>query len=359
VGLFPVQAWRKAASLVIAGAAALFIAPARAEKPTGALARVEPVAVTAIAIDFDRDTPEQKTFGKLIWRGGLNLFAKASSFGGYSALAVDASGRTLLAISDAGSWLRANLDYDGRKLKGVSAASIGPILGSNGKPLVDDRERDAEGVALISGGTAQGTVYVSFERDHRIERYPFTRDRFGPPDGGLRLPTEAKRMDANRGVEAIAPISAGKLRGTTVIFSERFLDKGNLRGWLIGGPTPGPILLKNIGGFDITDAAALPDGGIVLLERRFRYSEGVKMRIRRIGADALKPGALIAGEVLLEANDSYNIDNMEGIAAHRSGTGETILTLISDDNFSPLQRTLLMQFAIAEDKPVLAAPRAD
>jgi hypothetical protein len=64
----------------------------------------------------------------------------------------------------------------------------------------------------------------------------------------------------------------------------------------------------------------------------------------------------IAGDVLLEAIDALNIDNMEGIAAHRSASGETILTLISDDNYSSLQRTLLMQFAIPGGKPVLAEP---
>ena len=115
---------------------------------------------------------------------------------------------------------------------------------------------------------------------------------------------------------------------------------------MIGGPTPGAIAIKDLGGFDITDAAPLPDGGIVLLERRFRYSEGIKMRIRRIAAKELKPGALITGEILLEARDALNIDNMEAISAHRSKSGETILTLMSDDNFSPLQRTLLMQFAL-------------
>jgi hypothetical protein len=53
---------------------------------------------------------------------------------------------------------------------------------------------------------------------------------------------------------------------------------------------------------------------------------------------------------------ALNIDNMEGVAAHRSASGETILTLISDDNYSPLQRTLLMQFTIPGGKPVLAEP---
>jgi len=82
------------------------------------------------------------------------------------------------------------------------------------------------------------------------------------------------------------------------------------------------------------------------------------MRIRRIVAKDLKSGATITGDVLLEATDALNINNMEGIALHRSATGETILTLISDDNYSALQRTLLMQFAVPEGKPVLAEPSA-
>jgi hypothetical protein len=163
-------------------------------------------------------------------------------------------------------------------------------------------------------------------------------------------------MSGNRGVEALALIGAGRMKGTVVAFSERLSDGGgNLKGWLIGGPSPGAIALKPIAGFDITDMAPLPDGGLVLLERRFRYSEGIKMRIRRIAAGEVRPGAVIEGEVLLTADDRYNIDNMECIAAHRSPSGETILTLMSDDNFSPLQRTLLMQFALPDGR--VAEPR--
>ncbi|HSD92174.1 MAG TPA: hypothetical protein VLB11_04020, partial [Methyloceanibacter sp.] len=62
-------------------------------------------------------------------------------------------------------------------------------------------------------------------------------------------------------------------------------------------------------------------------------------------------------EVLLEADDSLNIDNMEAIAAHRTSSGETVLTVMSDDNFNPLQRTLILQFALPEMKPVVAGPR--
>jgi hypothetical protein len=355
VRLFSHPSWRYAAAALTAAAAAFVIVPALADKPLTVLDGPTTTIVTAIPIDFDRDKPERKEFGKLVFRSGLNLYAKSAHFGGYSAMALDASGTTLLAVSDAGTWLRANLDYDGRKLKGLSDVVLGPILGADGKPLRDDTQRDSEGMTLIGGDTKQGAAYVSFERKQRIARYPFTQDSFGPPSGTVPLPAGAKPMSANRGIEAMAVIRAGKLKGTLVAFSERLTDKnGNLQGWLIGGPTPGGIALKRLGGFDITDAAALPDGSMVVLERRFRYSEGVQMRIRRVAASEIKRGALIAGEVLLEANDSLNIDNMEAIAAHRRASGETVITLMSDDNFSGLQRTLIMQFTLPEGHPVAA-----
>ena len=165
-------------------------------------------------------------------------------------------------------------------------------------------------------------------------------------------------MIANQGIEAVALIHAGRLKGTIVAFSERLKDRpGNLQGWLIGGPSPGTITLRRLGGFDITDAAGLPDGGLILLERRFRFSEGVKMRIRRIAPGELKPGTLMEGEVLLEAQDNLNIDNMEAIAVHRATSGETVLTLMSDDNFSALQRSLIMQFTLPARTPAVAGPK--
>jgi len=342
------RAWRYLTAVAVAAAASLAATQAPADKPRSPLTRPTPATITAIPIDFDRSNPGRKEFGRLIFRAGLNLYAKSVHFGGYSAIAVDPSGRSLIALSDAGSWLRATLDYDGRHLKGLDNAVLGPILGADGKPLRDNSRRDSEGMTLAKGNTRKGTAYVSFERKHRIARYPFNTQRFGPPAGTVGLPAGTKAMGSNRGIEAIAVIRAGRLKGTLVAFAEGRADgTGHLQGWLIGGPTPGKITLKRLGGFDVTDAASLPDGGIVVLERRFRFREGVKMRIRRIGAGELKRGASITGEVLLEANDSLNIDNMEGIAAHRGASGETVLTLISDDNFSPLQRTLIMQFALA------------
>ena len=96
--------------------------------------------------------------------------------------------------------------------------------------------------------------------------------------------------------------------------------------------------------------------GTIQSRRRASLSTEVGGRVEKL--PVRKGDRVRVGEVLLEAHDNLNIDNMEGIAAHRSASGETILTLISDDNFSALQRTLLMQFALPDGKPVLAEPGA-
>ena len=92
----------------------------------------------------------------------------------------------------------------------------------------------------------------------------------------------------------------------------------------------------------------MPAGDILVLERKFSWNIGLFIRIRRIALADVRPGALVDGQVLLEADLGYAIDNMEGLSVHRSAGGETVLTMISDDNFSPLQRTLLLQFTLAE-----------
>jgi hypothetical protein len=72
------------------------------------------------------------------------------------------------------------------------------------------------------------------------------------------------------------------------------------------------------------------------------------VRLRRIALVAIRPGAVVDGPSLFEADLGHEIDNLEGVSVHRNAAGETVLTLVSDDNFSVLQRTLLLQFVLAE-----------
>jgi hypothetical protein len=199
-------------------------------------------------------------------------------------------------------------------------------------------------------GSVTGTAYISFERKHRIAVYPVTKNGFGTPRRHLALPASARSVDQNKGIEGITILRAGPLKGTLLAFTEEYLDdQGDHVGWLIGGPKPGMVTFKRRGGFAITDLASLPDGDVIVLERRFRFSEGVKMRLRRIRAKDIKAGAKLDGDVLLKTDDLREIDNMEALTVHRDGQGRNILTLLSDNNFNTrFQRTLLMQFAIVE-----------
>ena len=104
-----------------------------------------------------------------------------------------------------------------------------------------------------------------------------------------------------------------------------------------------PLTFVTVDGFAATDAAGLPDGDVLVLERRF---PPVGARLRRIDAAALAPGARLEGRELARLEGSDTVDNMEGLAVRQGPGGATLIYLLSDDNYSPLQRTLLMMFEI-------------
>ena len=159
-------------------------------------------------------------------------------------------------------------------------------------------------------------------------------------------------MHVNRGLEAIRVLKGGAYKGSWIAFAERLLDKsGNHTGWLWTSMGPKTVHLKNIGGYDITDLSSLDDGTVFVLERRFNWLEGLKIRVRRISPEELQPGQTAVGDILLEADLNDDIDNMEGLSATRLADGQVILTMISDDNFNHiLQRTVLLQFAVGSSE---------
>jgi hypothetical protein len=343
--------------LLLASLAALRPAASDTKPDTDGLT-VEPIDVEARVIDhFDKSRPDRHRFGKLEWRGGLVLTSPSSNFGGWSGLAIDPDGRRFVAVSDAGTWMTAEIVYSGTRPTAVRNAKIGPLLALGAGTLNRERDRDAEAVSLADGSVGAGSLLISFERNHRIGRFEISEHGVSAPLGYLRQPADARRMEPNYGFEGVSAISAGPLKGSVIAFSERFPDRrGHHTGWLWVKGAARKLHLTDIGGFDITDATALPDGTLLVLERRFRWTEGVKMRLRLVRAAEIKPGAVLEGESLLEADMGYEIDNMEGLAVHRGPKGETIVTLISDDNFNHfLQRTILIQFALLSDGMANAA----
>lgn len=338
-----------------------------------AFGKQSPVNLTDQAIEvvatpiphFETAHPERTTFGPLQWRGGLVLTSPSKFFGGWSGLVVDAASATgserLLAVSDTGVWLTAGLAYEGTRLTGLTNARIGALRDFAGRPFARWRDRDAEGAAPSSGTLEHGEILVSFEQNDRIWRYPVTTEGVGRPTAALRSPEAARHLRFNKSLEAVCLIQTGPARGSVVTFAERGLKKdGSHSGWMRRSandaaalPAPWrPLSVRPIDGYDLTDCAGLPDGGLLLLERRFRLSygdplTGGKMRIRRLSAAELADAQVITGETLVEAARPHAIDNMEGIAVHADARGQTVVTLISDDNFnSLLQKTILLQFTL-------------
>jgi hypothetical protein len=336
---------------LLAGAVALTAAAtpaALAAKPKTADHESGAVDVAAKPIrDFFR-LGTGKTFGALTFRGGLVLSSADERFGGWSGIAMDPDGRRFLAVSDAGTWLLADLVYDGKQPAAVTTARMGPLLASDGRPLTRLRDRDPEAVALIDGTLDRGTVVIAFERNARIGRFPVAQSGVGRPASYFAMPADARRLNNNHALEAVTVLRAGRHRGSIVAIAERIPDqRGHHTGWIWIAGRPERLALTRVPGFDVTDAAGLPDGGLLVLERSFSWLSGVAMRLRRIPADEIAPGAVLDGEVLVQADLSYDIDNMEGVTVH-DDRGETVVTLISDDNFNGLlQRTVLLQFTLA------------
>ncbi|MBN8920140.1 MAG: esterase-like activity of phytase family protein, partial [Rhizobiales bacterium] len=309
-------------------------------------ARQRVITVNSSPIPFfdPRDTG-RRHFGRLAFRGGLVLSADDKAFGGISSIRLEPDGERFLAVTDRGQWVRGRILYRGGVPAGIAEAEMAPIRGPDGRPITARRWYDSE--SLATDGT---TAWVGLERVHQILKFDMRTEGLAAPGMPIAVPPEVKKLPANRGLEGmIAAPPDTPLAGTLIAFSERGLDEaGHIRGFLIGGATPGLFGVVRHDEFDITDAAMTPAGDVFVLERSFSLLRGPGMRLRMIARDAIAPGAVVDGTMLFEADFRYQIDNMEGLAVHVAPSGETILTIVSDDNFSILQRTLLMQFAVID-----------
>jgi hypothetical protein len=161
-----------------------------------------------------------------------------------------------------------------------------------------------------------------------------------------RLPIPARELRSNRGFEMIAKSPAGgALNGARVTVTEKSLDaKGNVLAAIMDGPGKGMFSVVRSDEFDVSDGDFLPDGDMLLLERRFNMATGIALRIRRIKAADIVKGATVDGEILLEADMGYQIDNMECLDVWQRADGAVMVSLASDDNHSILQRNLYLEF---------------
>jgi hypothetical protein len=305
-----------------------------------------PIEIRATPIEsFSLVERERRDFGALTFRSGLELRSDVESFGGFSGLWRSPGGEEIVALGDNTQWLTARVVSTNRRLAGLANAVIAPVLARDGKPLRRTRSYDTEALTI-----AGGVAYVAIERTQEVMRFNWAKEGVRARAQPVPVPAEAKQLPRNQGLEAIgvAP-PRSPLAGALVVIAEQAggTTTAPTRGFILSGTRKGAFDVVRSGGFDVTDLAFLPSGEMLLLERRASFLRGFGARIRRLAADALYPNATVDGPVIFEADAGHQIDNMEGLAVHRDGAGETIVSMISDDNFSTLQRTILLEFALA------------
>ena len=309
----------------------------------------DPVAIDVRArpiASFDPRDRSHVRFGSLEYRSGLVLTSGFHGFGGLSAIRfLDPKGERCVSLSDTGTWFTGRIVYSGREMIGLADVEAAPMLGPDGRPITTRGWFDSESLAF-DGEIA----YVGLERVNQVLRFDFAKGATRSRGVVVPLPPAAKKLPFNKGLEALVFVPEGMgLAGTLIAISERGLDPtGNLIAFLVGGPTPGQFAVRRTENFDVSDAVLLASGDLLILERKFSLLAGVGIRIRRIPLTSVVPGAVVDGPSIFNADLGEEIDNMEGIDAHVTDEGDTVLTMVSDDNFSLIQRTLLLQFTLVE-----------
>ncbi|TPJ68153.1 esterase-like activity of phytase family protein [Mesorhizobium sp. B2-7-1] len=310
-------------------------------------APVEMVEVSARPISQFRVGRDETRFGPLEFVGGLELTSPARDFGALSALRFLRPGSDFVGVADTGFWFFGTITHGADKRpSGVSNFRMQQMVDASGRPIDRKWEVDAEGLAV-----KDGIATVGFERDQRVAQFKIDPDNMKAPVRLLDYLVPAQELRQNRGFETVTHANPyGQHAGSLVVVSERSLDKaGNVYAAVIEGPHKGVFTVKRDGDFDITDGAFLPDGDLLLLERSFSIARGVKMRLRRIYGESVEKGAVADGPVLMEADMGYQIDNMEGLDVWTRYDGALMLSLISDDNHSILQRNLYLEFILHQD----------
>ncbi|TPK98592.1 MULTISPECIES: esterase-like activity of phytase family protein [unclassified Mesorhizobium] len=308
---------------------------------------VETVEISARPISQFHVGHDETRFGPLEFVGGLEMTSPARDFGALSAFRFLKPGSDFIGVADTGFWFFGTITHGADKRpSGVSNFRMQQMVDASGRPTDRKWEVDAEGLAV-----RDGIATVGFERDQRVAQFKIDPDDMKAPIRQLDYLVPAKELRQNRGFETVTHANPyGQHAGSLVVVSERSLDEaGNVYAAIIEGPHKGVFTVRRDGEFDITDGAFLPDGDLLLLERSFSLARGVKMRLRRIHGESVEKGAIADGPVLMEADMGYQIDNMEGLDVWTRDDGALMVSLISDDNHSILQRNLYLEFILHQD----------
>lgn len=297
-------------------------------------------AIRAEPVPLDARNASRDRVGRLRFLGGWELTSDDPDFGGISGMAVD--GDDFLAVGDSGGIFRFALDGEGR-IRRASIGSLveGPSPENGGETR--KRDRDAESVAIGPDGRS---FWVGYERANAVWRYRTADGRAT----ANRAPEAMEDWPNNGGAEALVRLPDGRF----LVFSEAGDGPGSSNDALMfagdpasDGGAPVRFGYRPPEGFRITDAALAGGTRLLILNRRFTFFEGVAVIVTMADLSDIREGAILEGEIIARFAPPLTVDNFEALAVTRE-SGRTIVWMASDDNFTPLQRTLLMKFELLE-----------
>ena len=289
------------------------------------------ISVVAAPVPLNPTDPSQDHIGRFQYAGGLMLAsADTSQLHGLSDLRVARDGR-LVSESDEGHLLAGRIVLDSKgRLVGLADTKLTALLGPDGKPLPNKQESDAEGLAIMGNGD----LLISFERHHRILRYPA---HGGPP---TEVPSPRTTFPDNGGMEGLVQSPADG--------PDAYLVGGEDSGqtWtchLTKACQLGPRLSKP-DEYGLVALATLPKGRLAYMIRAWDPLRGSRISLIILDAGRIEIDRM-------ELSKPLTVDNLEGLAAVPGRDGQIRFYLISDDNFQPSQRTLLLAFDWAPPGP--------
>ncbi len=290
------------------------------------------LSVTAHRLQVPKGNVDIPTSLSLRLTDAWDLNSANDEFGGLSALY--ASGSALTFVSDKGAIIRLGQDASSTQWTGV----IGPLPFGCGD-MRDKHNRDTESIAV---DRHTGSMWIGFENRNGLCRIA------SPKNGGTRFaaPLAMKHWRLSGGPEASVRLKDG----TMLVFQETAKGGSTVSDLLHfdRDPTDPKVRLTKMSyrpptGYSAVDAAQLPDGRLLILNRRFALPFNFTTRISIARLPPLKEGAVMSGPIIARIDGEGIADNFEALAIDNDGH-DLVIWLASDDNFLALQRSLLLRF---------------
>lgn len=293
-----------------------------------------------LQVPLSEEDPTLDRVGDLKYLGGLDLPRMGQNIGGLSGLRWDEASGRLLAITDDARWVWITPEERGGDLVGITSLESGPLHGFDGAPLTGKQEGDSESLSRSS----DGSWLIGFEREHRVWRYTALSDV--PEQTSVYHLTSFEPLEGNAGLEALAgdeTVSLACVERRAQIRNGNCIEQfagTDVVAWRRLSP---PSAIEKLGGVP-TDADVLSDGTYVVLFRSYSPAQGNAAALVTHNPDGTR-------REIATFLPPLTLDNFEGLAV-REEEGRTFLYIVSDDNFSGAQRTLLMKFEIAPENDI-------